>query len=167
MSKLYNNWRSVGQSALAPRPRLGPQDQIFISQTVAGLLKWAPSLTKGRVCRLQLLLSLANAVILGSESHGPHDHILLAQIRDSPNLVGQVPPPPPPGTRWSLYPYALDSIFAVSYDSQGYGRGTRTPSLPNVGKSHRLSCDEKILWYVDPLLGNDREVSDYTTTVAK
>jgi hypothetical protein len=48
------------------------------------------SLTRGSVCRLQLLLALASAVILGSESRGTHDHILLSQIRDSPNLLGQV-----------------------------------------------------------------------------
>jgi hypothetical protein len=42
------------------------------------------SLTRGWVCRLQLLLALASAVILGSESHGTRDHILLSQIRDFP-----------------------------------------------------------------------------------
>jgi hypothetical protein len=36
----------------------------------------------GRVCRLQLLLVLASAVILGSQSRGTHDPILLSQIRD-------------------------------------------------------------------------------------
>jgi hypothetical protein len=50
-----------------------------------------PSLMRGWVCRLQLLPVLASAVILGSESRRTHDHILLSQIRDSPNLVGQVP----------------------------------------------------------------------------
>jgi hypothetical protein len=40
---------------------------------------------------LQLLLVLASAVILGSDSRVTHDHILLPQIRDSPNLEGQVP----------------------------------------------------------------------------
>jgi hypothetical protein len=42
------------------------------------------SLTRGRVCRLQLLLALASAVILGYESRGTRDHILLSQIRDFP-----------------------------------------------------------------------------------
>jgi hypothetical protein len=37
-----------------------------------------------------LLLVLASAVILRSESHGTHDHILLSQIRESPNLEAQV-----------------------------------------------------------------------------
>jgi hypothetical protein len=48
------------------------------------------SLTRGWVCRLQLLLVLASAVTLRSESRSTHDHILLPQIRDSPNLQGQV-----------------------------------------------------------------------------
>jgi hypothetical protein len=38
-----------------------------------------------------LAAGLASAVILGSESHRTLDHILLAQIRDSHNLEGQVP----------------------------------------------------------------------------
>jgi hypothetical protein len=59
----------------------------------------ALSLTRGRVCRLQELLVLASAVILGSESRGTCDHILLSQIRDS--------------------------LFFASYDSQGYGGDIR------------------------------------------
>jgi hypothetical protein len=43
------------------------------------------------VCRLQLLLVLASQVILGSESRGTHEQILLSQIRDSPNLEGKFP----------------------------------------------------------------------------
>jgi hypothetical protein len=39
------------------------------------------SLTRGRVCRLQLLLALASTFILGSDSRGIRDHILLSQIR--------------------------------------------------------------------------------------
>jgi hypothetical protein len=42
------------------------------------------------VCRLQLLLALASAVILGSKSRVGSD-ILLPQIRDSPNMKGLVP----------------------------------------------------------------------------
>jgi hypothetical protein len=38
----------------------------------------------GRVCHIQFLLALASAVILGSESLGTRDHILLSQIRDFP-----------------------------------------------------------------------------------
>jgi hypothetical protein len=44
-----------------------------------------------RACPLRMLLALASVVILGSESRGTYDHILLSQIRDSSNLEGQVP----------------------------------------------------------------------------
>jgi hypothetical protein len=40
----------------------------------------ALSLTRDRVCRLQFLLSLASAVILGSESLGTRDNILLSNL---------------------------------------------------------------------------------------
>jgi hypothetical protein len=36
------------------------------------------------------MLALASAVIQGSESRGTHYHILLSQIRDSPNQEDQV-----------------------------------------------------------------------------
>jgi hypothetical protein len=44
----------------------------------------APSLTRGRICRLKLLLVLASAVIFGSESRRTRGHFLLSQIRDFP-----------------------------------------------------------------------------------
>jgi hypothetical protein len=49
------------------------------------------SVTRGWISCLQLLLILDSAVILRSQSREAHDHILLSQIRDSPNLQGQVP----------------------------------------------------------------------------
>jgi hypothetical protein len=45
---------------------------------------------RGWVCRLQLLLTLASAIIPASEDRGTRDHILLSQIPDFPNLEGQV-----------------------------------------------------------------------------
>jgi hypothetical protein len=65
----------------------GAYDQISIAVRQLRIC-WcvAPSLTRGLVCRLQLLLAFANAVILGPESLETHDHILLFQILDSPNL---------------------------------------------------------------------------------
>jgi hypothetical protein len=78
------------------------------------------SLTTGWVCRLQLLLVLASAVILMSESRGTDDHILLSQIRDSPNLEGQVSISPRERVA-QLYPQALGSLSVTPYDSQGYG----------------------------------------------
>jgi hypothetical protein len=41
----------------------------------------APSLTRGRVCRLQLLLVLARAIIFGSESRRTRGHILLPRLK--------------------------------------------------------------------------------------
>jgi hypothetical protein len=59
---------------------------------------------------LQLLLGLANVVILRSESHGTHDQILLSQIRDSPNLECQVPQE----QGGLVYPQALGSLLVAS-----------------------------------------------------
>jgi hypothetical protein len=70
----------------------GAYDQIFI--TVRGLrVCWCGALflTRGRICRVQLLLVVASAVILGSESRGTRDNILLSQIPHSLNLAGQAP----------------------------------------------------------------------------
>jgi hypothetical protein len=95
---------------------------------------------------LQLLLVLASAVILGSESRGTYDHILLSQIRDFPNLEDQVPVFVSSRNRVvQLCPQALGSLFVASYDSQGYGGGipthlharepltSRWPSLHSLG----------------------------------
>jgi hypothetical protein len=84
-------------------PICGLRKDFYYCQTVAGLL------TRGRVCRLQLLLALVSAVILGSESRGTRDHILLSQIRGFPfrrllRLAGlrwRYPTPPPHGIAYS------------------------------------------------------------------
>jgi hypothetical protein len=64
----------------------GAYDQIFLllSDSCEFFLCGALSLTRGRVCRLHLHLALASAVILGSESRGTLDHILLSRIGDFP-----------------------------------------------------------------------------------
>jgi hypothetical protein len=75
---------------------------------------------------------LSSAVILGSEHRGTHDHILLSQIRYSPNLEGQAPGFISSRNRVAqLYPQVLGSLFVASYDSQDYGGGIRT----NMGYS--------------------------------
>jgi hypothetical protein len=105
-SKLYCDRRSVGQSVLVSSTHMGPRTR-FLLLSVAGLLMWG-ALSDERTGRLQLLLARASIAILGSEPHGTHDHVLLSQIGDSPNLEGQVPvfinpqeqggPVIPPGT---------------------------------------------------------------------
>jgi hypothetical protein len=75
----------------------GAYDQIFI--TVRQLrVCWygALSLTRRRVCCLQLLLTLASGVIFGCESRGTRVYIRFET-----------------------------SLFVASYDSQGYGGGIR------------------------------------------
>jgi hypothetical protein len=106
----------------------GVYDQIFISvRHLPVCCCGALSLTWERVCRLQLLLVIASAVILVCESRGTRDHIILSQIRDCPNLEGQVHVFISPRKRVSqLYPQALGSLFVASYDSQGDGGGIRT-----------------------------------------
>jgi hypothetical protein len=82
---------------------------------------------RGWIYRLELLLVLASAVILRSEFRSIHNHILLSQIRDSPNLEGQVPVfISPRNSVAQIYPQALSSLFVVSYKSPGYGGGIRT-----------------------------------------
>jgi hypothetical protein len=100
----------------------GAYNQIII--TVRQLRVWwygSLSLTRERVCRLQLLLVLASAVIHGFESRGTRDLILLSQIRDSPKLEGQVPVFISLMNRVAqLYPQALDSLFAEYSSSQSH-----------------------------------------------
>jgi hypothetical protein len=101
-SKLCYDWRLAGLSCLGVKHPSGAYDQIFI--TVRHLrVCWcgALSLTRERVCLLQLPLVLASAVILGSESRGTRDHILLSEIRDSqPIWRARSPYLYPPGTGW-------------------------------------------------------------------
>jgi hypothetical protein len=55
------------------------------------LLIWGAVSYEKTVYLLQLLLALARAVILGFESDGTCDHLLMSQIREFPNLEGQIP----------------------------------------------------------------------------
>jgi hypothetical protein len=108
---------TYGQSAsLGIKHPSEAYDQIFI--TVRQLLVCgcgALSLTRGWVCHLQLLLALASAVILGSESCGTHDQILLCQFQDFPlrcllRLTGlwwRYSTPPPHGILNPSYPSLL------------------------------------------------------------
>jgi hypothetical protein len=86
--------------------------EIFFRQLLVCYLV-EPSLTRGRACNLFLLLILAGAVPLGSESRGTQDHILLSQFLRHHQLGGPVPsiyipkeqggPDIPPGTGFPFH----------------------------------------------------------------
>jgi hypothetical protein len=103
-SELLYNWRfTASQSVLATSPlRLTTNNFIFHLNTCTYSPDVTSSLARGWVC-LQLLLVFASAVILRFKSRGTHDHILLSQIRGSPNLEGQVPIFISPRNRWPGY----------------------------------------------------------------
>jgi hypothetical protein len=105
----------------------GASDQIFV--TVRQLrVCWcgALSLTRGRACRLQLLLVVFRAVIFGSESPGTRDHILLSQIQNFPSPENHALVFISPRNRVTqLCSQTLASLFVTSYDSQGHGGGIR------------------------------------------
>jgi hypothetical protein len=79
----------------------------------------APSLTRGWVCNLLLLLVIARAVMLGSESRRTQDHILLSQLLRLPQPGGPGPriyipqeqggPDTPPGTEFPFSPLVVRS----------------------------------------------------------
>jgi hypothetical protein len=125
-SVLLYDWRFTSKEFVFATSPLRPMTSDFIFQlnTCDYYPHVISSMTRGWVCRLQLLLGLASAVILRVESRGTHD-ILLSQIRDSPKLKGQVPVFISPRNRVAqLYPQALGCIFIASYDSppSPYGR---------------------------------------------
>jgi hypothetical protein len=71
--KLYYYRQSVGQSVLVSDIHLGPANYVSPSLynyfwTVAGLLMWAPSLTRSRVCSFQFLSGIPSTAFLRSES---------------------------------------------------------------------------------------------------
>jgi hypothetical protein len=66
---------------LGTKHPLGAYDQILIIVWQLRVCWFGPpSLTRGRVCRLQLLLVLASAFIFGSEFRRTRGHILLSRL---------------------------------------------------------------------------------------
>jgi hypothetical protein len=103
-SKLCYDRRSAGQSVLEQSIHLGLTTRSLLLVWQLGSCSCgAPSLTRGRVCPLYMLLVLASTVFLGSESLRTWDHILLSHIWDFPfrrllRLAGSrwrysIPPP--------------------------------------------------------------------------
>jgi positive regulator of sigma E activity len=89
---------------------------------------------RGRICRLQFLLALASAVILGSESLGTGDHIYCLRFEAS--------------------------LLVASYDSQGYGGGILprlhtevTTAQVKVKVTLRLKVSQSVNLGVEPHQG--------------
>jgi hypothetical protein len=119
----------------------------FYCQTVAGLLMWgALFLTRGRVCRLQLLLVLASVIFFGSDSHGTRNHNLLSQIRDFlfrcllrlAGLRWRYSTPPPHGTD------------TISYVSFFYNFGANRIQITTPNGSCIILCVNSLttLWFL-------------------
>jgi hypothetical protein len=122
-SKFCYERRTVAQTVLVSRPIWVLKPVLLLSVAVCWCV--TSSMRRGRVWRLLLLLT--SAVILGAESRGTHDHILLSQIRDCSHLEGQVPVFISTRKRAAeLFPQTLVSFFVTSYDSWGYGESIRT-----------------------------------------
>jgi hypothetical protein len=133
--------RTVGRPVrLGFKPHLGPKTTfLLLSGSCEFIDVGAPSLTRGRVCRLHLLLGLARTVILWSEFRGNYYHIL--RHPHPPNLEGQVPVVISLRKRVpQLCPLALGALFVASYDRHGYGGGIRTRL--HTGSSLQTSIDE-------------------------
>jgi hypothetical protein len=82
-SHIATDGQSVSKSWC--RTPSGAHDQIFITVwQLQSCFCGTPSLTRGRVCLMYMLLALASGVFLGSESLRNCDHILLSQIWDFP-----------------------------------------------------------------------------------
>jgi hypothetical protein len=114
------------------------------------------SVTRGWVCHLQLLLVLASAVILRSESRRIHDHILLSQIRDSTNLECQVPVFISPRNRVArLYAQALGSLLVSDYLAQIVPVITSRHGITEITALLLLCLDslpQRCVYYTVPLL---------------
>jgi hypothetical protein len=119
----------------------GAYDQIFITVRQFGFC-WcgAPSLMRGRVCRLQLLLALASAVILGSESRGTRDHILLSQFRDFPfrhllRLASR-------GYGWGIRPRLHTGYNPCQYNYSYLNIWDRLSRMEITRKMYTKNCDK-------------------------
>jgi hypothetical protein len=97
-------WPTVSRLVyLGVKPHLGLKTRSSVTVRQLRVCSCgAPFLTGGLVCRLQLLLVLASAVILESVSCGTHSHIL-PRFETSPTSRTRSPHLYPPGTGWPSY----------------------------------------------------------------
>jgi hypothetical protein len=151
LPSISQSWR---QAPWVPRPEF-----LFSNWTLAVIALMLNPFSLEDGCRLQLLLLLASAVILRSDSRGTHDHILLSQIRDSPNLEDQVPLFISPGTGWPTYTLRYWIPFWWTY-SNPPPRGLLTHNAQSVpyaasARMHRKHYFQQFLHcYVRTLLSD-------------
>jgi hypothetical protein len=95
----------------AKPPETHSQNFLFSQLNTCGHCPYiTSSLMRGWVCNLQLLLAFISTFILGSETCGTGEHILLSQIRDFPfcrllrlaELWWRYSSPPPQGSNIQL-----------------------------------------------------------------
>jgi hypothetical protein len=139
-SELLYDWRfTADRFVLATSPLRLTTHFIFQLKTCGYSPYVTSSLMRGWVCLFQLLLVLASAVILRSESHGTHDHILLSQIQDSPNLEGKVPAFIPPRKRVPGYTPRQWVPFSSSPMTRRAALEVFEPAFTRVS-SHSVNC---------------------------
>jgi hypothetical protein len=97
---------------LGVKPHMGPETRFLLVRHLQVCWCGAPSLTRGQVCRLQLLLGSSAQSFSGPS---PAGHIIIFYC-----LRFETPQPGGPGPR-TYIPQVLGSLFVASYDSQGYG----------------------------------------------
>jgi hypothetical protein len=124
----------------------------------------APSLTRGLVSRLQLLLALASAVILGSESRRTRGLILLSHFRDFPfrrllRLAGSrwrywTPPSRGYRTTWPEQSRAEQKLTAGNQPARSL-----LPSGPSGTRGHIFVGCRDLCAFFSPslILLNDKE----------
>jgi hypothetical protein len=88
------------------------------------------SLTRGRVSRLQLILTSPAKLLLNSNPAGLMTIRYCLKMRDSPTGRARFPYLYPAGP---VTPPASGFLFVTSYNSQSYGGGIRTRLFVSVG----------------------------------
>jgi hypothetical protein len=117
-SQIATDGQSVSKSWC--RVPSAAHDQIFITLwQLRSCFGGAPSLTRGRVCLLYMMLVVTSVVLLGSESLGTRYYLLLSQIWDFPfrrllRLTGSrwsyANPPP---LRWIPPQFTIDFLCSL------------------------------------------------------
>jgi hypothetical protein len=106
--------------SLGVEPPSAAHDQIiFFCLTFTVGCCGAPSLTRGRVWLVGMVLALPSAVFLGSESLGTRDHILLSQTRDFPFRRLLRLGTDPIETPFILVAYCFSRVFTIPLPSTG------------------------------------------------